>query len=200
MDTIFKPCFTAISRSSGKRAMVPSSFIISTITPAGSNPAKRAKSTAASVWPTRRLHAFEQKTNHQVHIALTTGEWTDEETVPVRIQSAGVANDIFHLLTSNESSQLEKALKAISQRGKGAVIYMNQEPNGERLLNRIRSFNKGNTGQKSSFSKDARDFGVGAQIIRFLGIKHIDLLTNNPIKRIGVSGYGLEIVQNSPLD
>ena len=146
------------------------------------------------------LHAFEQKTNHQVHIALTTGEWTDEETVPVRIQSAGVANDIFHLLTSNESSQLEKALKAISQRGKGAVIYMNQEPNGERLLNRIRSFNKGNTGQKSSFSKDARDFGVGAQIIRFLGIKHIDLLTNNPIKRIGVSGYGLEIVQNSPLD
>jgi 3,4-dihydroxy 2-butanone 4-phosphate synthase/GTP cyclohydrolase II len=146
------------------------------------------------------LHAFEQKTNHQVHIALTMGQWTDEETVPVRIQSAGVANDIFHLLTSNESSQLEKSLKAISQRGKGAIIYMNQEPNGDRLLNRIRSFNKGNTEQKSSFSKDARDFGVGAQIIRFLGIKNIDLLTNNPIKRIGVSGYGLEIVQNSPLD
>jgi 3,4-dihydroxy 2-butanone 4-phosphate synthase/GTP cyclohydrolase II len=146
------------------------------------------------------LHAFEQKTNHQVHIALTMGQWTDAETLPVRIQSAGVANDIFHLLTSNESSQLEKSLKAISQRGKGAIIYMNQEPNGDRLLHRIRSFNKGNTEQKSSFSKDARDFGVGAQIIRFLGIKNIDLLTNNPIKRIGVSGYGLEIVQNSPLD
>ncbi|MGB0194702.1 MAG: 3,4-dihydroxy-2-butanone-4-phosphate synthase [Schleiferiaceae bacterium] len=146
------------------------------------------------------LHAFEQKTNHQVHIALTMGQWTDAETLPVRIQSAGVANDIFHLLTSNESSQLEKSLKAISQREKGAIIYMNQEPNGDRLLHRIRSFNKGNTEQKSSFSKDARDFGVGAQIIRFLGIKHIDLLTNNPIKRIGVSGYGLEIVQNSPLD
>jgi len=146
------------------------------------------------------LHAFEQKTNHQVHIALTMGQWTDAETVPVRIQSAGVANDIFHLLTSNEGSQLEKSLKAISQRGKGAIIYMNQEPNGDRLLHRIRSFNKGNTEQKSSFSKDARDFGVGAQIIRFLGIKNIDLLTNNPIKRIGVSGYGLEIVQNSPLD
>lgn len=146
------------------------------------------------------LHAFEQKTNHQVHIALTMGQWTDEETVPVRIQSAGVANDIFHLLTSNESSQLEKSLKSISQRGKGAIIYMNQEPNGDRLLHRIRSFNKGNTEPKSSFSKDARDFGVGAQIIRFLGIKNIDLLTNNPIKRIGVSGYGLEIVQNSPLD
>jgi 3,4-dihydroxy 2-butanone 4-phosphate synthase/GTP cyclohydrolase II len=77
---------------------------------------------------------------------------------------------------------------------------MNQEPNGDRLLKRIRSFNRGKAEQRTSFSKDARDFGVGAQIIRFLGIKNINLLTNNPIKRIGVSGYGLEIIENSPLD
>jgi len=146
------------------------------------------------------LHAFEQKTNGQVHIALTMGDWKESDIVPVRIQSAGVANDIFHLLTSNESTQLEKSLKAISQRGKGAIIYMNQEPNGDRLLKRIRSFNRGKADQRTSFSKDARDFGVGAQIIRFLGIKNINLLTNNPIKRIGVSGYGLEIIENSPLD
>jgi 3,4-dihydroxy 2-butanone 4-phosphate synthase/GTP cyclohydrolase II len=146
------------------------------------------------------LHAFEQKTNGQVHIALTMGNWKESDIVPVRIQSAGVANDIFHLLTSNESTQLEKSLKAISQRGKGAIIYMNQEPNGDRLLKRIRSFNRGKAEQRTSFSKDARDFGVGAQIIRFLGIKNINLLTNNPIKRIGVSGYGLEIIENSPLD
>jgi len=146
------------------------------------------------------LHAFEQKTNGQVHIALTMGDWKESDIVPVRIQSAGVANDIFHLLTSNESTQLEKSLKAISQRGKGAIIYMNQEPNGDRLLKRIRSFNRGKAEQRTSFSKDARDFGVGAQIIRFLGIKNINLLTNNPIKRIGVSGYGLEIIENSPLD
>ena len=146
------------------------------------------------------LHAFEQKTNGQVHIALTIGDWKESDIVPVRIQSAGVANDIFHLLTSNESTQLEKSLKAISQRGKGAIIYMNQEPNGDRLLKRIRSFNRGKAEQRTSFSKDARDFGVGAQIIRFLGIKNINLLTNNPIKRIGVSGYGLEIIENSPLD
>lgn len=146
------------------------------------------------------LHAFEQKTNGQVHIALTMGDWKESDIVPVRIQSAGVANDIFHLLTSNESTQLEKSLKAISQRGKGAIIYMNQEANGDRLLKRIRSFNRGKAEQRTSFSKDARDFGVGAQIIRFLGIKNINLLTNNPIKRIGVSGYGLEIIENSPLD
>lgn len=146
------------------------------------------------------LHAFEQKTNGQVHIALTMGDWKESDIVPVRIQSAGVANDIFHLLTSNESTQLEKSLKAISQRGKGAIIYMNQEANGDRLLKRIRSFNRGKAEQRTSFSKDARDFGVGAQIIRFLGIKNINLLTNNPIKRIGVSGYGLKIIENSPLD
>lgn len=146
------------------------------------------------------LHAFEQKTNGQVHIALTMGDWKESDIVPVRIQSAGVANDIFHLLTSNESTQLEKSLKAISQRGKGAIIYMNQEANGDRLLKRIRSFNRGKAEQRTSFSKDVRDFGVGAQIIRFLGIKNINLLTNNPIKRIGVSGYGLKIIENSPLD
>jgi len=146
------------------------------------------------------LHAFEQKTNHQVHLALTMGAWEQDEIVPVRIQSAGVANDIFHLLTSNESSQLERSLKGISKRGKGAIIYMNQEPGGNRLMSRIRSFKANNEGQPTSFSKDTRDFGVGAQIIRFLGIKNIDLLTNNPIKRIGVHGYGLHIAQNSPLD
>ena len=146
------------------------------------------------------LHAFEQKTNHQVHIALTMGSWDPEEIVPVRIQSAGVANDIFHLLTSNESSQLERSLKTISTRGKGAIIYMNQEPGGNNLLNRIRTFKAKTKGSGTSFSKDTRDFGVGAQIIRFLGIKNIDLLTNNPIKRIGVHGYGLHIAQNSPLD
>jgi len=146
------------------------------------------------------LHAFEQKTNHQVHIALTMGSWDQEENVPVRIQSAGVANDIFHLLTSNESSQLERSLKSISTRGKGAIIYMNQEPGGNNLLNRIRTFKAKTEGSGTSFSKDTRDFGVGAQIIRFLGIKNIDLLTNNPIKRIGVHGYGLHIAQNSPLD
>jgi 3,4-dihydroxy 2-butanone 4-phosphate synthase/GTP cyclohydrolase II len=120
--------------------------------------------------------------------------------VPVRIHSAGVANDIFHLLTSNESSRLEKALKGIGSKKRGAIIYMNQEPNGDRLLNRIRSFKKDADTTKPSFTKDTRDFGIGAQIIHYLGIRKVDLLTNNPIKRIGVSGYGIEIVKNSNLE
>ena len=146
------------------------------------------------------LHAFEQKTNHQVHLALTMGQWEPDEVVPVRIHSAGVANDIFHLLTSNESSRLEKALRSIASKKRGAIIYMNQEPNGDRLLSRIRSFKNDHAASTPSFTKDTRDFGIGAQIIHHLGIRKIDLLTNNPIKRVGVSGYGIEIVKNSNLE
>ena len=146
------------------------------------------------------LHSFEQKTNHQVHLALTMGQWEPDEVVPVRIHSAGVANDIFHLLTSNESSRLEKALRSIAAKKRGAIIYMNQEPNGDRLLNRIRSFKNDHAARTPSFTKDTRDFGIGAQIIHHLGIRKIDLLTNNPIKRVGVSGYGIEIVKNSNLE
>lgn len=146
------------------------------------------------------LHAFEQKTNHQVHLALTMGKWESDEVVPVRIHSAGVANDIFHLLTSNESSRLEKALRSIASKKRGAIIYMNQEPNGDRLLSRIRSFKNDHAASTPSFTKDTRDFGIGAQIIHHLGIRKIDLLTNNPIKRVGVSGYGIEIVKNSNLE
>jgi len=145
------------------------------------------------------LHAFDQRTNHQVHLALTKGSWNINDTVPVRIHSAGVANDIFHLLTSNENSKLQRALKTISERGKGAIIYMNQEPGTTTLLQRIKSFKADQREQSMSFKKDVKDFGIGAQIIHHLGIRNIDLITNNPIKRVGVSGYGLEIKTNSEL-
>ena len=146
------------------------------------------------------LHAFEQKTNEQVHIALTKGSWKQDEVVPVRIQSAGIANDVFHALTSNEATNFQRALSTISKKGKGAIIYMNQERNANRLLGRIRQFkDKGSLPSKGSM-KDAKDFGIGAQIIHELGISKIDLVTNNPIKRVGVAGYGLKIVSNSSLD
>lgn len=146
------------------------------------------------------LYAFEQKTNHQVHLALVHGSWNSDEVVPVRIHSGGVANDIFHLLSSNENSQLQRALESISKREMGAIIYMNQEATGNSLLNRIRQYKAKSETAAPSFNKDARDFGIGAQIIRELGISKIDLITNNPIKRVGVSGYGLEIVKNSSLN
>ena len=145
------------------------------------------------------LHAFKQLTSKQVHLALTMGSWKPEEVVPVRIHSAGVSNDIFHILTDHHTGQLTKALEAVAKKGKGAVIYMNQEPTTATLLDRIKAYKSDGRNNGTSFSKDAKDFGVGAQIIRELGITQVDLLTNNPIKRVGVHGYGIDIVSNTKL-
>lgn len=144
------------------------------------------------------LKVYEQTTNHQIHIALTLGEWEKNENVLVRMHSASVANDIFEILTSDTSVQLKKALKKVSEEGKGAVVYMNQNRSADDLLKRIRDFkeNSSSNPRKVSFAKDNRDFGVGAQILHDLGISKVKLLTNNPIKRVGITGYGLTIVEN----
>lgn len=147
------------------------------------------------------LHAYEQTTNGQVHLALTKGSWSKNEPVLVRMHSAGVGNDVFHLLTHSPSAQLEKALAAVSKNGKGVIVYMNQEQQGKNLLAKLKEYQQAkNDGQVEtrpmSFSKDARDFGIGAQILHELGVSKISLLTNNPIKRVGIVGYGLEIVEN----
>ena len=143
------------------------------------------------------LKVYEQTTNHQIHIALTLGEWEKNETVLVRMHSASVANDIFEILTSDTSVQLKKALKKVAEEGKGAVVYMNQNRSTDDLLKRIRDFKENSSrSKKVSFAKDNRDFGVGAQILHDLGISQVKLLTNNPIKRVGITGYGLTIVEN----
>jgi 3,4-dihydroxy 2-butanone 4-phosphate synthase/GTP cyclohydrolase II len=144
------------------------------------------------------LKVYEQTTNHQIHIALTLGEWKKNEPVLVRMHSASVANDIFEILTSDTSVQLKKALKKVSEEGKGAVVYMNQNRSADDLLKRIRAFKEDSSSNthKVSFAKDNRDFGVGAQILHDLDITKVKLLTNNPIKRVGITGYGLTIVEN----
>lgn len=146
-----------------------------------------------------QLRAFEQRTNKQVHISLSLGEWKEEEPVLVRMHSAKMQGDVFHLLTSGQVGSLERALKKVSEEGKGVLVYMNQLPPSQDLLTRLREFNQKNSSEPSkskSFTKDARDYGVGAQILHSLGIKNIRLLTNNPIKRVGIEGYGLQIVEN----
>ncbi len=146
------------------------------------------------------LRAYRQTTNNQIHIALTKGSWDSQEAVMVRMHSATVANDIFEMLTGDGQAQLGKALKMVAETGKGAVVYMNQEMNRGNLLERIRKRKQdqlvGRKEVKTSFAKDARDFGVGAQILHDLGITKVKLLTNNPIKRVGITGYGLTIVEN----
>lgn len=153
---------------------------------------------------TFKLQAFRQTTNNQVHIALSLGSWQKDETVMVRMHSATVANDIFEMLTTDTHEQLHTAMKMVAKEGKGAVVYMNQEMNRGRLLERIKmkkdELNKGTKSTKASFTKDSRDFGVGAQILHELGISKVKLLTNNPIKRVGITGYGLTIVENTTMN
>ena len=147
-----------------------------------------------------RLRAFRQTTNDQIHIALSKGEWTKEDDVLVRMHSASVANDVFEILTADTSHQLSRAMAKVAEEGCGAVVYMNQEMNRGKLLERIReyrkNFNSEESSKKVSFNKDARDFGIGAQILHHLGITKVKLLTNNPIKRVGITGYGLTITEN----
>jgi len=146
------------------------------------------------------LRAFRQTTNDQVHLALSMGTWTKDESVLVRMHSNSVANDIFEVLTGDTSHQLGKALAKLAEEGKGAVVYMNQEMPTGNLLKRIRSYKENldvkDATRRMSFTKDARDFGIGAQILHQLGISKVKLLTNNPIKRVGITGYGLTITEN----
>lgn len=146
------------------------------------------------------LKAYEQTTNGQIHIALTKGHWTKDDTVLVRMHSVSVAHDIFEILTSDTGDQLKVAMKKVSEEGRGAIVYMNQEKSVGNLLQRLREYksqiNDNVSTPKPSFSKDARDFGIGAQILHDLGIAHIKLLTHNPLKRVGITGYGLTIEEN----
>lgn len=146
------------------------------------------------------LKAYEQTTNGQIHIALTKGHWTKEDTVLVRMHSVSVAHDIFEILTSDTGDQLKTAMKKVSEEGRGAIVYMNQEKAAGNLLQRLREYKtqmeENVSTPKPSFSKDARDFGIGAQILHDLGIAKVKLLTHNPLKRVGITGYGLTIEEN----
>ncbi len=150
------------------------------------------------------LRAYRQTTNDQIHLALSLGTWEKDESVLVRMHSNSVANDIFEVLTGDTGHQLGKALEKLAHEGKGAVVYMNQEMQKGNLLQRIRSYKENvdskDSTRKMSFTKDARDFGIGAQILHELGISKVKLLTNNPIKRVGITGYGLTITENVTMD
>lgn len=147
------------------------------------------------------LKAFEQTTNGQIHLALVMGQWKETDPVLVRMHSAGTEHDIFHMITNDTVTQLRKALKKVADEGTGVIVYMNQEKMTKNLLDRIRAFNEARQAGSTiprpmSFTKDSRDFGIGAQILRQLGVRQVRLLTNNPIKRVGIEGYGLHILEN----
>ncbi|HWY97998.1 MAG TPA: bifunctional 3,4-dihydroxy-2-butanone-4-phosphate synthase/GTP cyclohydrolase II [Bacteroidia bacterium] len=153
------------------------------------------------------LIAYRQTTNDQEHIALVKGKWKKDEPVMVRMHSSCVTGDIFGSLRCDCGTQLQKAMEAIEKEGKGAIVYINQEGRGIGLLNKLRAYKLQEEGRDTveanldlGFKADERDYGVGAQILRDLNISKIRLMTNNPKKRAGLTGYNLEIVENVPLE
>lgn len=150
-----------------------------------------------------RLRAYQQTTNNQVHIALTKGKWEHHEPVPVRVNSTLVNNDILGTLTNDADKQLDDMFQVINQKGKGAIVFINQESQSLNLLHRLTQLksiqNEGEVVKAPSVVMDSKDFGIGAQILHDLGIHKIQLISNSQqTKRVGMIGYGLEIIEYLP--
>jgi 3,4-dihydroxy 2-butanone 4-phosphate synthase / GTP cyclohydrolase II len=153
-----------------------------------------------------KLTPFRQKSNGLEHIALTKGEWKDDEPILVRVHSSCATGDIFGSLRCECGEQLHHSMKMIEKEGKGAVVYLYQEGRGIGLMNKIKAYALQDNGMDTvdanlhlGFKADERDYGVGASILREIGVRKMNLLTNNPVKRIGLESYGLEIVENIPI-
>ncbi|MBQ7472134.1 MAG: bifunctional 3,4-dihydroxy-2-butanone-4-phosphate synthase/GTP cyclohydrolase II [Prevotella sp.] len=154
-----------------------------------------------------RIIPFRQKSNGLEHIALIKGEWRADEPVLVRMHSSCATGDIFGSQRCDCGEQLHKSMQLIEKEGKGAIVYLIQEGRGIGLMNKIAAYKLQEQGDDTvdanihlGFDPDLRDYGVGAQILRELGISKLRLLTNNPTKRVGLEGYGLEIVENVPIE
>lgn len=153
------------------------------------------------------LIAFRQKSNGLEHVALIKGTWGEDEPVMVRVHSSCATGDIFASRRCDCGEQLHKAMEMINKAGKGVVIYMNQEGRGIGLMNKMKAYKLQEEGMDTveanihlGFKADERDYGVGAQILRELNVHKMKLLTNNPVKRIGLEAYGLEIVENIAIE
>ena len=147
-----------------------------------------------------RLRAYQQTTNDAVHIALTKGTWSTNETVPTRINSTLVNNDILGTLTNNADHQLDKMFKQINKHGKGAILFINQSTQHANLLKRLdivrTTQQKGTVVKAPNIKMDTKDFGIGAQILHDLNIHKLGLISNSEqTKRVGIIGYGLEIIE-----
>lgn len=169
--------------------------------------AKEVSVTLPTQWGTFQMVAYTQTDTQEHHLALVKGEWNEDEPVLVRVHSSCVTGDIFGSCRCDCGPQLHKAMEMIEAEGKGAIIYMNQEGRGIGLINKLHAYNLQENGfdtvdanLKLGFKMDQRDYGVGAQILRSLGITKMRLLSNNPSKRAGLIGYGIEIVENIPIE
>lgn len=153
-----------------------------------------------------KLIAFQEKNSTNEHLALIKGSWVTDEPVMVRVHSSCFTGDILGSLRCDCGEQLHRAMQMVEAEGKGIILYMNQEGRGIGLLNKLKAYRLQEEGMDTveanlhlGFQTDQRDYGVGAQILRHLGVTKLRLITNNPKKRVGLIGYGLEIVDNIPI-
>ncbi len=153
------------------------------------------------------LVAFREKNSTNEHLALLKGKWQKDEPVMVRVHSSCFTGDILGSLRCDCGEQLHKSMQMVEREGKGAILYMNQEGRGIGLLNKLKAYRLQEEGLDTveanlhlGFQMDQRDYGIGAQMLRHLGITKLRLMTNNPKKRVGLIGYGLEIVENIPIE
>jgi 3,4-dihydroxy 2-butanone 4-phosphate synthase/GTP cyclohydrolase II len=158
-------------------------------------------------WGDFDMVAFRQLDNDQLHLALIKGTWEENEAIMVRVHSSCVTGDIFGSCRCDCGPQLHASMEMVQKEGKGVILYMNQEGRGIGLLNKLKAYKLQEMGRDTveanielGFKMDERDYGVGAQILRDLGIKKMRLISNNPKKRAGLIGYGLEIVDSIPVE
>ena len=153
------------------------------------------------------LTPFRDLTTGLEHVVLTKGEWTEDEPVLCRVHSSCMTGDVFGSMRCECGEQLAKAMQMIESEGRGIIVYMNQEGRGIGLMNKIRAYKLQEQGEDTveanvhlGFRPDERDYGVGAQILREMGAHKLRLMTNNPVKRVGLESYGIEIVENVPIE
>ncbi len=154
-----------------------------------------------------KLIPFRQKSNGLEHIALIKGEWEKDEPILVRMHSSCATGDIFGSMRCECGEQLHKSMEMIEKAGKGAIVYLNQEGRGIGLMDKMRAYKLQEEGYDTvdanlhlGYASDEREYGVGAQILRDISISKIRLITNNPVKRVALEGYGLEIIENVPIE
>ncbi len=154
-----------------------------------------------------QLHAFQERLTGDHHLALAKGEWDEDDPVLVRVHSSCMTGDIFGSKRCDCGEQLHQALLQVEEEGRGVVLYMNQEGRGIGLVNKLKAYKLQEEGldtveanEALGFEPDARDYGVGAQILRNLGISKMRLMTNNPVKRVGLKSFGLEMTERVPLE
>lgn len=154
-----------------------------------------------------KLKAYKQITNNQLHLVVYKGKWKKDDEIFVRVHSSCMTGDIFGSCRCDCGPQLEESMKIIEENGRGVIVYMNQEGRGIGLLNKLKAYEIQEQGKDTveanielGFNPDLRDYGIGAQILRNMNVTKIKLLSNNPKKRAGLIGYGIEIIENVPIE